>query len=132
MSTPEENIETAIAFLRTGLNERRPEEAIEKYVGAQYIQHNPNVANGKQGFIDMVHEVFDPMPAGAPVPELKKSIASGDEAWLLWHAPGKPGSAGGALLEIFRFDEDGRIVEHWDAHAPLKPASEYKHDNGAF
>ncbi|MBL5972692.1 MAG: hypothetical protein D3X82_02660 [Candidatus Leucobacter sulfamidivorax] len=133
MPRPEENIATAIAFLQTGLDQRRPEEAIERYVGDEYIQHNPNVASGKQGFIDMVHEVFDPMPEDAPSPTLKKTIATEDHAWLLWHSPDRePGGPGGALVEIFRFDGNGKIVEHWDVHAPLKPAAEYKHANGAF
>ena len=30
----------------------RPKEAVDKYVGEDYIQHNPAVKSGKQGFID--------------------------------------------------------------------------------
>jgi predicted SnoaL-like aldol condensation-catalyzing enzyme len=128
VSRARQNIDNAIEFLTLGLHERRPEEAIEKYVGEEYIQHNSRVATGKQGFIDMVHEVFDPMPRG-PGPALKKAIGDDTHAWLLWHTPGEPG---GALVEIFRFDENGKIVEHWDVHAPLADPADYKHDNGPF
>ena len=32
-------------------NQSQPREAIERYVGDSYIQHNPGVADGKDGFI---------------------------------------------------------------------------------
>ncbi len=47
----EQNKETAIAFYKTAYK-RNPQKAIEKYVGDEYIQHNPDVADGTQGFID--------------------------------------------------------------------------------
>ncbi|HAP62945.1 MAG TPA: hypothetical protein DCR93_26765, partial [Cytophagales bacterium] len=47
----QQNKENAIAFYRTAY-EGAPREAIEAYVGSQYIQHNPDVADGTQGFID--------------------------------------------------------------------------------
>ena len=47
----QKNKENAIAFYRTTYL-GQPKLAIEKYVGNEYIQHNPAVANGKQGFID--------------------------------------------------------------------------------
>ena len=47
----EQNKENAIAFYKTAyLGE--PQKAIELYVGHEYIQHNPDVAKGTQGFID--------------------------------------------------------------------------------
>ena len=33
-------------------NQNKPRDAIEQYVGAEYIQHNPHVADGKTAFID--------------------------------------------------------------------------------
>lgn len=60
MSTPDLNKQAAIAFYELMFNDCQPAEAIRRYVGAEYIQHNPHVANGKQGFIDyferMQHE----------------------------------------------------------------------------
>ena len=47
----EENKKSAIAFYRTAyLGD--PAKAVEMYVGAEYIQHNPLVGDGKQAFID--------------------------------------------------------------------------------
>ena len=46
---PKENKNNAIAFYKTAY-EGNPRNAIEKYVGKEYIQHNPDVADGPQGF----------------------------------------------------------------------------------
>ncbi|MCB0197639.1 MAG: hypothetical protein KDJ65_37185 [Anaerolineae bacterium] len=46
----EANKQNAIAFYRMAyLGE--PAEAVKQYVGAVYIQHNPLVPDGKEGFI---------------------------------------------------------------------------------
>ncbi len=46
----ESNKQNAIAFYQTAyLGD--PAKAVELYVGAQYIQHNPLVGDGKQAFI---------------------------------------------------------------------------------
>jgi predicted SnoaL-like aldol condensation-catalyzing enzyme len=46
------NTQTAMASCELMINQRQPAEAIERYAGAVYIQHNPMVADGKQGFLD--------------------------------------------------------------------------------
>lgn len=51
MSDLARNKATVIAFYELMFNECRPREAIERYAGADYIQHNPHVASGKDGFI---------------------------------------------------------------------------------
>ena len=33
-------------------NQCKPAEAIERYAGDVYIQHNPHVADGKEAFIE--------------------------------------------------------------------------------
>ena len=49
--TTEQNKETAKAFYDLTFNQSKPAEAIERFVGEEYIQNNTEVADGKQAFV---------------------------------------------------------------------------------
>jgi predicted SnoaL-like aldol condensation-catalyzing enzyme len=48
----ERNKQNVQAFYHLMFNECRPAEAMERYAGTEYIQHNPAVGDGKAAFID--------------------------------------------------------------------------------
>lgn len=89
-----------------------PAEAVKRYVGAGYIQHNPQVRYGKEGFI----AYFEEMARGYSNKEIGfvRAVAEGNLVALHTHQVW-PGGDEYVTMDFFRFDENGKIVEHWDS-----------------
>lgn len=106
-----QNKQNAIAFYKTAY-EGNPRLAVEKYVGSDYIQHNPDVANGTEGFI----EYFERMQREYPNKSIEfvRCIAEGNLVALHTHQVW-PDNDQYVTMDFFRFDADGKIVEHWDS-----------------
>jgi predicted SnoaL-like aldol condensation-catalyzing enzyme len=107
----EQNKINAISFYRMAY-EGNPSTAVERYVGAEYIQHNPLVGDGKLPFI----AYFERMEKEYPEKSISfvRSVAEGNLVALHTHQIW-PGNDEYVTMDFFKFDGNGKIVEHWDS-----------------
>lgn len=121
----QKNKEAAIAFYKTAY-EGNHKKAVELYVGEQYIQHNPHVEDGKEAFIAYFERLHQENPDKSI--RFVRAVAEGNLVALHTHQiwPEKEY----VTMDFFGFDEQGKIVEHWDTIQVVP--SEQAHANGMF
>lgn len=122
-SVAERNKANALAFYEMAFNQHRVQEAADRYIGKTYLQHNPGVTDGAQAFVDAFVPFLKENPQSRA--EIKRVMADGDLVMLHVLSRTSPQDKGEAVVDIFRFDKAGKIVEHWDViqAVPDKTAS---------
>ena len=111
----EANRKAVLAFYEKGLNQKDVDAALA-YVGDRYVQHNPNAADGPEGFRKFIGFLREKFPNSHS--EIKRSFVDGDYVILHVNAIREPGTKGNAIVDIFKL-ENGKIVEHWDVVQPI-------------
>lgn len=99
-------------------------DAVLRYISPDYVQHNPAVPPGREFLYEAVKQLRAERDAnpGAPAHTSKRlieAVAEGDLVVLTWHIdvpePDAPGESYVACsFDMFRFDDQGMIIEHWD------------------
>jgi len=98
---------------------------LEAHVAEDYIQHNPQVPDGRAGLIGFVQSL-NALEGGVEISPVRV-LADGD--FVAVHSEARFGTDHVAVLDLFRF-EDGLAVEHWDVIQPIP--TEMAHNNGMF
>lgn len=125
----ERNKKNVVEFYNAVLNDKDFDKA-KTYVGATYIQHNPIGADGLDGIKGFIGFLRDKFPNNKS--EIKRVFADGNYVIVHVHAVREPGTRGNAIFDLFRLDDDGKVVEHWDAVQPIPEPEKALNKNGMF
>ena len=122
MNDPRKNKEIVHAFINA-VFVKHDLSVLDQYMRDDYIQHNPDVPQGKEGFRQFFEATFKAMPDFRY--SIHQIIAEGDRVVVYSTSSGthKGGewlgvSPTGNRLSFDVFDmfrlQDGRLAEHWD------------------
>ena len=123
-SITERNRQIVESFVDLFYRQKKVREAFESFVCADgYIQHNPNMPDGREAAIELLEPKFSAPDFHA---EVLRVVVDGPLAVVHLFARGAPGQRGAAVADIFRL-EDGLIVEHWDVLQPVPEHAVSRH-----
>ena len=103
----ESNKTTVRDFYNLAMNLKKPEEAVAKYMGPTYRQHNPGAGDGPEPFIAFVKGFVKAFPTLHF--NFKQIIAEDDLVVVHSHLVRHKEDRGMAVADIFRL-ENGRVV----------------------
>jgi predicted SnoaL-like aldol condensation-catalyzing enzyme len=118
-----ENIRKVIDIIYDQVFNQGNAELYPGLLSGPYIQHNPLVADGVEGVMAFLKQ------AGRIPCEVKRVAIDGDLAFVHVRYLSMFGQET-AGVDIFRFDANGKILEHWDVLQPV-PATA-KNNNTMF
>lgn len=121
-----ENKALVSSFIDTVFNAKQLER-IDNFLASDYIQHNPGVPSGREGFRAAVGGFLTSTPTYRF--DVKRMIAEGDLVVVHGHSRSSPDDRGTAAVDIYRV-VDGRLVEHWDVMQAVPKIM--AHTNGMF
>jgi predicted SnoaL-like aldol condensation-catalyzing enzyme len=115
-SVPDDNKRLVTEFYELAINHQKPAEAARKYIELPYRQHNPEVPDGPDGFVQFISGMQKKHPKLKAV--ISKALADDDLVALHVHLTREPNDPGLAVAEFFRL-KNGKIIEHWDVLQPV-------------
>jgi predicted SnoaL-like aldol condensation-catalyzing enzyme len=114
--TPELSQKEKAASFLEAVN-TRDVAAIEELVTENYIQHNPFLPTGRAAFVQVVTTVLADNNTKV---ENQRMLEEGNFVAMhnLWINAAPFGADTVVSFDILRFDDNGKIAEHWDAIQP--------------
>lgn len=104
-------IKNALSLYHEGIRDGDV-EAIHRYTGERYTQHNTHVKDGKEGFI----EFFEDFKRRNPKRDIRiiRSFEDGNHVFLHAYQNLNDGAAQWVTFDFFDTDENDKLIEHWD------------------
>jgi predicted SnoaL-like aldol condensation-catalyzing enzyme len=115
-SVLDDNKRLVTEFYELACNQQQPAEAARKYIELPYRQHNPEVVDGPDGFVQFIAGMQKKHPKLKVA--VSKVLADEDLVVLHVHLTREPNDPGLAIAELFRL-KNGKIIEHWDVVQPV-------------
>lgn len=108
-----QRLENAKALYLEGIRDGKAREAVTKYTGATYIQHSTGVKDGIEGFVEFFEGDFLKRTPKRDI-QIIRGFEEGDYAFVHAFQNLNDGAKKWVTTDFFRFDENDKIVEHWD------------------
>lgn len=124
----EDNKALVAAFVDEVLVNGRMDQVPRYFDGDQYLQHNPQIADGVSGLGKALGEMAK---AGITIEYDRVHRVLGEGNFVLVTSEGRLAGQHVAFYDLFRA-EDGKVREHWDTIEAIPPRSEWKNANGKF
>ncbi len=86
------------------------QQVVRKWVAEKYIQHNPQVEDGRAGLLKLLDQIHD--PANPFKVDIKRTLVDGP--LVVTHSELTWGKNRQVAFDVFRV-ENGQVLEHWDA-----------------
>lgn len=124
----EENKALVNNFVNDILVNGKMEKLTGYFDGDNYIQHNPQIADGLSG----LGKALEYMASQGVIMKYNKvHRVLGEANFILTISEGKFGDKHTSFYDLFRV-ENGKIAEHWDVMETILPKGEWKNSNGKF
>ena len=122
------NKNNVLGFYDLVINQKKSEESVGKFISPGYIQHNPRVPQGRDGFKQFMSRVPGRTPEEIK-PEWKNSpvltLINGPYSFMMWDRTDNDPSDPTKQYTWNHFDvlrmENGRVKEHWDEAQIMPP-----------
>lgn len=130
VASPAKNRASALAFYDALIVSKKGAAAAGAYLSPSFRSHSPGFPSGDAAtFLAPAEQAFrDP---NSPVAQWKVSVLRtvAEADLVVIHARGEAGSKQYAVVDVLRFDSEGKIVEHWDV---VQDVTDSKNIAGAF
>ncbi|WP_343329310.1 nuclear transport factor 2 family protein [Polaribacter staleyi] len=124
----EENKALVNNFVNDILVNGKMEKLAGYFDGDNYIQHNPQIADGLSG----LGKALEYMASQGIIMKYNKvHRVLGEGNFILTISEGTFGDKHTSFYDLFRV-ENGKIAEHWDVMETILPKGEWKNSNGKF